>query len=281
VLLPRDDAPEDLWEEAETGLAALLRERPDVERVLLAPDPSGLGPADLFFRALAMEERGDFAAARVAAERADAGLYPAETRACRDRVLDALVETVAVDGGLVVDLATGRGTLLERLAVRLDRPLVATDASPRVLVRTGRALDDLGLGANVSLLACDARRLPFRAGAVDIVTSHLGLANVLDPGPLLQGLRRAVSGRLLALTFFFPPADDANRGAIERLGLERMVYRDELLAELSSAGWEPRLAIACSTPAEPTPVGLVVEGATIDALPVADTTVEWALVEAR
>jgi uncharacterized protein YbaR (Trm112 family) len=192
VLLPRDDAPEDLWEEAETGLAALLRERPDVERALLAPDPSELGPADLFFRALALEERCDFAAAREAAALADLGLYSVETRACRDRLLEALVDSAARESGLLVDLATGRGTLLERLAARLDGPLVATDVSPRVLARTARALDELGLGANVSLLACDARRLPFRAGAVDIVTSHLGLANVLDPGPLLQGLRRAV-----------------------------------------------------------------------------------------
>ncbi len=59
------------------------------------------------------------------------------------------------------------------------------------------------------------------------------------------------------------------------------MYRDALLAELRDAGWEASLADACSTSAQPTPVGRVVEGATIDALPVAATTLEWALVEAR
>jgi uncharacterized protein YbaR (Trm112 family) len=280
LLLPPGSPELDGWQEAQNWLDALLDERPEVGRALLDPDPSELAPADLLFRAFLLEERGDFGAAREAAVLADAGLYTEETRACRDRRLDALVAAIGGDGGPVVDLASGRGALVERLAARLDRTIVATDISPRVLLRTGRALEEVGLGGRVSLLACDARRTPFRDGGVATLTTNVGLGNVRDPGPLLAELRRIVSGRFLGVTTFYPPDDGENAAAIRDLGLERLLYRDALLAELAAAGWTVEVVSSCRAPAEPTPMGVVVEGAGIDALPVAATELEWALLVA-
>ena len=279
ILLPPEHAQVDLWQDTEDWLAAHLRERPEVARALLEPDPSELAPADLFYRALALERRGDFAAARRVAELADERLYTEDTRACRDRQLDALVAATAEDDP-VVDLASGRGALVERLAARDDRRVLATDVSPQVLLRTGAALDALGLAGRVSLLACDARRTPFRDRAVATLTTHLGLANVADPGQLLAELRRVVSGRMLALTPFYTRDDEANGAAIATLGLERLLYRDALLSELAAAGWSARVASSCRALALPTPVGVVLEGAAIDGLPVVETELEWALVEA-
>src|SRR5215469_172674 len=55
--LPRDD----LWEQAESGLSRLVRERPEIERRLLDVPLEALGPADLLFRAMVLEERDQFA----------------------------------------------------------------------------------------------------------------------------------------------------------------------------------------------------------------------------
>jgi ubiquinone/menaquinone biosynthesis C-methylase UbiE len=170
---------------------------------------------------------------------------------------------------------------VERLAVGLDRTIVATDISPRVLLRTGRALEEVGLGGRVSLVACDARRTPFRDGAVPTLTTYVGLGNVAEPRALLAELRRIVSGCFLAVTTFYPPDDGENAAAIRDLGLERLLYRDALLSELEAAGWVPDVVSACRAPAKPTPAGVVVEGVGVDALPVADAELEWALVEAR
>jgi len=38
---------------------------------------------------------------------------------------------------------------------------------------------------------------------------------------------------------------------------------------------------ACQASARPTPTGTIIEGAVVDALPVVETELEWALVEAR
>ncbi|MGC8837120.1 MAG: Trm112 family protein, partial [Anaerolineae bacterium] len=110
--LPRHD----LWEESESRLAAYLREHPEVERQLLGTPPEALAPADLFYRALALEERGDFAQARDLERKAQERLYTPEYLACHERQLAYVVGQLADAQGLVVDLASGRGGLVERLA---------------------------------------------------------------------------------------------------------------------------------------------------------------------
>jgi ubiquinone/menaquinone biosynthesis C-methylase UbiE len=180
--------------------------------------------------------------------------------------------------GLVVDIATGRGTLLERLACELERPLAATDVSPTVLARTRTRLAGLGLGHRIAYVACDARRLPFRAASTAALTSFLGLANIQEPGRLLSELRRVAGGPLLAVTHFYPREDGENASAIRALGLERLLYRDALLAELAAAGWRADIRDARPADARPTPTGVLLEGAAIDGLPVAPTVLEWCVV---
>lgn len=182
--------------------------------------------------------------------------------------------------GPVVDIATGRGALLERLAREVERPLVATDVSPTVLSRTRARLAALGLNGRITFIACDARRTPFRDGAAAALTSFLGLANIQEPGPLLSELRRIATGPLLAITTFYPAEDDANAEAIRSLRLDRLLYRDALLEELASTRWRAEIRHAVAADARPTPAGVVLEGARIDGLPTAPTVVEWCLVAA-
>lgn len=270
----------DPWAAAETGLARALAADPPLERELLDTPLEELSPADRFFRAQILEERGDFAAAGEAAAAAEPGLYTAATLAARDRLLDVVATSLEGTDGPIVDVATGRGTLLERLARSVDRPLVATDVSPNVLTRTRARLRAPELGDRISYVACDARRTPFRDGAAAALTSFLGLANIREPGPLLSELRRIAGGPLLAVTQLYPEDDEANAGAIRSLGLERLLYRDGLLAELADAGWLAEIRGAELADAVPTPAGVLLAGARIDGLPVAPTVLEWCLVEA-
>ena len=62
------------------------------------------------------EERGDFAAAARAEALATDGLYTVEYRTCSDAQRAYVVEKVSAYEGPVVDLASGRGYLVERLA---------------------------------------------------------------------------------------------------------------------------------------------------------------------
>jgi len=256
----------DLWEQAESGLSRVLRENPELERALLDPPPAELAPADAFLRALVLEERGDGSEVDAAFVR----LYAPEALRCMTSQIDALCERLVEEPGLVVDLASGRGMLLKRLQRAVAGDLVATDISPRVL----RRANDRGIGA----VACDVRRLPFADGSVDVVTTFAGLNNVRQPGDLLSELRR-VARRLVAVHLVYEPGT-ANDQALEDLGLAELAHRDALVEALEDAGWDPAIVSLCTANVQPTPRGVLLEGAVIDALPVEPVEGTWLTVDA-
>ena len=274
--LPRDD----LWEEGSQQLSELLRDRPDLEPRLMDVSLSDLGPADLFFRGLLHEERKEFDEAHEAFERARVGLYTNEYRACSEAQFAFVIDELRAGEGPLVDLASGRGYLVLELARAMTRPIVATDFSPRVLRRDRERLIHHNLYEAVSLLAFDARRTPFRDGAVETMTTNLGLPNIREPGKLLEELRRTVSGRLLAISHFFPEEDEANRAALREHALIESMLRKPLITAFADAGWQASTRNEIRGRARPTPVGEVIEGAGIDALPVAETLLEWCVIDA-
>lgn len=170
---------------------------------------------------------------------------------------------------------------MEILAQRLKCPIVASDVSPRVLRLDRRRLEWRGLYDRVSLLAFDARSAPFKADTIETLTTNLGFANIREPGGLLRELRRIVSGRLLAVSHFYPENGDANARKIGELGLAAMLFHRSALACFAEVGWEVEVANSCLGAAHPTPAGVALEGAVIDTLPVAQTTLEWCTVAAK
>ena len=281
VFLTPDLPRRDLWDEVESGLARYLRTHPEIERRLMGMPLGTLAPADQFFRAMVLEERGRYAEAKIAAERARSGLYTSEYLACYRSQIEYLIGHLVQMEGPIVDLASGRGGLVEEMAQRLPHLLIATDFSPRVLRRDRRWLEFFGLYDRVSLLAFDARRMPFKDGAVGTMTTNLGLVNIERPGDLVQELRRVISGTLLAICHFFPEEDEANAAAIRELGLVPFSYRRSTLEHFAAAGFEVELENVQVGKARPTPLSELIEGAEIDALPVAETELEWCVLVAR
>jgi SAM-dependent methyltransferase len=94
-------------------------------------------------------------------------------------------------GERLVDLATGSGLVLRRLADRPDRPreAVGVDRSPRMLAGVGE------LPTGWSTLTADARAVPLADGWADIVTCAYML-QLLDPAARIDVLAEA--RRLLA-----------------------------------------------------------------------------------
>ena len=272
--LPRND----LWEQVDSELFQYLREHPDIERQLMESPMDTLAPADQFFRALVLEERGNYAEAKTVEDLANASLYTPEYLACWDNQLNYVIERLSASDDPIVDLASGRCHLVEKLIRKLKQPIVATDFSLRVLRRDRQWLECFGLYDRVSFLAFDARRTPFKDGAVETLTTNLGLPNIEKPGSLLKELRRIVAGTLLAISHFFPEGDQANAEVIRKSGLETLLYRRTALQCFTEAGWQVEMANRCVGRAHPTPTGVVLEGARIDGLPVVDTRLEWCVL---
>ena len=274
--LPRND----LWEQADSHLMAYLRENPEVERQLMEASPEKQAPADRFFRATILDERGQFDEARSLRDSAMTELYTKEHLACWESQVRYVMDALADTSSPIIDLASGQGYLVEEMAAKFEVPIVATDFSPHVLRRNRRYFEHRDLSEKISLLAMDARRTPFRDGAVRTVTTNIGLPNIEHPGDLLKELRRIVVGRFLAISHFYPPDDEVNFDVIRQFGLETMLDRDLMLQAFADAGWEVRIENICAGLSQPTPVGVTIEGAAIDGLPVAAATQTWCVIDA-
>jgi Methyltransferase domain len=134
------------------------------------------------------------------------------------------------------------------------------------------------LRAGIAAVACDVRRLPFADGSIDCLTTFLGLNNVERPGELLAELRRAAR-RLLAVHLVYEPGTSNDR-ELETLGLADLAYREPFEQALAAAGWKAEIVSARTTTLRPTPVGVLLEGAVVDALPVEPVEAVWLVVDA-
>jgi uncharacterized protein YbaR (Trm112 family) len=275
--LPRND----LWEQVDSQLIQYMHEHPESERQLLDLSLEELSPADQHIRGQILEAAGDFAQAKIAIDTANQGLYTAEYLACLHDQLNYVVEQLTSSEGPVVDLASGQGGLVEPMARRLDRPIVATDFSPNVLRRDRRWLKSLNLYDTVSLLAFDARRTPFKDGTIGTMTTLLGLPNIEQPGALLKELRRVVCGKLIAICFFAPEDDAANIAPLREMGVDTMLVRSSTVESFRQAGWQVELSNLCRSRALPTPPSAVIEGFVIDGFPMSETTLEWCVLVAQ
>ena len=280
VFLSPDFPRNDLWEKVDSQLMMFLNEHPDQKRMLMDVPVETLEPADQFYRALMLEEMGKYQEARKLEKLSEVGIYSAEYLKCWKSQMEYVIEMVAEMEGPIVDLASGRAYLVEKMAQRLDRYLVATDFSPQVLRRNQKWFREFDFYDKISLLAFDARQTPFKNGSVGILTTNIGLPNINEPGELLKELRRIVSGRFLAITHFYPETDAVNAGALREKGLNAL-FRSEALADFISTGWEIDLVNECHGIANPTPMSKVIEGAGIDRFPLSKTILDWCVIDAQ
>lgn len=278
LFLTSDLQRNDLWEQVDSALIQYLREHPELEHQLMELPLATLAPTDQLFRASVLAERGNFSEAQMVADLADKGLYTSEYLSCRNSELDYVVEWLSKTEGPIVDLASGLGYLVEKIVRELKRPIVATDFSPNVLRKDRKRLENFGLYNHVSLLAFDARRTPFKDGAITTLTTNVGLPNIEEPANLLVELRRIVSGVFLAISQFYPEEDEANARVIHEFKLDRLLYQRTALQHFAEAGWNVEVKNTCIGEAQPTPPSILFDGARADGLPVANTNLEWCVL---
>lgn len=278
VFLTSDLTRNDLWEQSESGLVKFLREHPEIERQLMEAPLETLNSTDQFFRMFVLEERGNFEEAKRVEKSTGMRLYTPEVLNCLNSQTDYVINWLSSSSGPIVDLASGRGYLVEKIVQKLKRPVAATDFSISVLRKNLTRLKGSELYDNISFLAFDARRTPFRDRAISIMTTNLGLANIEEPGSLLKELRRVVNGTLVSISHFYPEEDEENAKVICDAKLDKLLFKHSALEYFQKSGWEVEIKNSCACKASPTPPSNVLEGAKIDEIPVADTFLEWCVL---
>jgi uncharacterized protein YbaR (Trm112 family)/protein-L-isoaspartate O-methyltransferase len=273
---------DDLWEDAASGLIGYFRAHPEAEHAMFDQPLESLTPADQFLRAMLLEDRGDFQAAKRAQETAWVGLYTTEYLNCHRSQSDYVCAQVASHAphAPILDIASGRGYLVERLLSLPDRLVIATDVSPRILRRNRNYLTAMGLYDRVTLLAFDARQTPFKPTSIQTMTTNLGLPNIDQPALLLSELRRICAGTMFAISHFLPANDTPNINAISKALSPDMLLKTTTFTQFGEANWHVEMANLCSGLARPTPPSAIIEGLTIDTLPATETVFDWCVLVA-
>lgn len=280
VFLTPDLLRNDLWEESEQYVSQMLSEHPEIETQLMEVPLSELGPADRFIRCMVHEERKQWDQAKRAFDSARPGLYTNEYQACEESQISYVLDCLKNGSEPIIDLASGRCHLVERLIRNTTRNIVATDFSLRVMRRNREWLMYHNLHDRVSLLAFDARQTPFRDDCIDTMTTFVGLPNIENPGGLLKELRRVLSGRLRAISQFYPETDTVNVAALRDHGLANSMLLKPVLENFREAGWHGEIRNLCSGRALPTPRSAILADQGIDGFPISETMLDWCVIEA-
>lgn len=135
------------------------------------------------------------------------GMKSRQERQNQQRILDTLAAELSGETGYIVDIASGRGMLLSRLAAGLKDSvhLIATDLSFEVLMYDRIKLKKINPRLRVSFIACDAANMPLREGSADAAVSFYGIMNMV--GLTEKGIEEASrivkdGGRFLNSTIF-------------------------------------------------------------------------------
>jgi len=281
IFLTPDLPRKDLWGEVDSQLSLYLESHPEHEKKLMEGSAEDLSPTDQQFRALVLDERGNYEEGKKVEKLAHKNMYTSEYKDCWDSQIDYITNNLGKFNGPIVDLASGRCYLVEKIASQLHRPVVATDFSLSVLRRDRQYFQYLELDHLVSLLAFDARKTPFKDGAIEIMTTNVGLPNIECPGELMNEIKRIVNGTLLAISHFFPVEDNENYKFIKQAGIEAFVYKESAMNHLSEVGWKTKIENSCIAKALPTPESQIFEGARADGLPVVPTKLEWCTIRSE
>ncbi len=277
LFLTPDLPREDLWQQVDNRLLQYLNDHPEIEHALMHTPLNELNPADQFFRASVLEQRGDYTAAKAIEEQATQGLYTPEYRQCWQEQVDFVLAQAAASSEPIVDLASGRGYLVEQMIHATTVPIIVTDFSPIILRRNKASWQTTNLYHRISLLAFDARRTPFKDGMVKTMTTNVGLPNIENPGNLFRELRRILTGKFWAISHFYPE-NDGNVDIIQAFKLGEHLYREQAIAKIVEADFQVTIAANCHCQAQPTPQGKILAGMAIDGLPQVATNLEWCVL---
>lgn len=146
----------------------------------------------------------------------------------REKVLDAIVSEMADRNcKVILDLASGRGLLLTKLATNLedDVHIISIDLSAFVLKYDYQKFKKIAPGKKISYLACDATNLPLKDCVVDMATTYGGFSNMLGcAGEALQEAHRVLkSGGVLLDSFVVIGKDSKGYATLQQVCAEQRI----------------------------------------------------------
>lgn len=140
--------------------------------------------------------------------------------------------------GIVVDLATGLGNMLEQILTRTDARAYATDIDPNVLLSTKNDFDSR-LENKARYIATDLKHIAIRDNSADSVTSFGGINNITDTPVVISEFRRIMkSGGHALLMSTFVDRDTPTADLAEDYGFLEAYIHDDFFSLAEDSGLE-------------------------------------------
>ncbi len=262
----------DQWEMVGKGF---MNGQEEIEKRFFETPEEQLSPADQLIKAVALWYRGKFDEFKRLMKRSREAIYTEEYNSAMVQSVYHTVELIKKENGVVLDLATGMGGLLEELLAYTEREYISVDISPSSSFGLLQYLRYRGWGDRVYQIIADGKKLPFRNDSLDLIVSAAGFQNMENSREVFTETRR-VSRKLITLCIFFEE-DDPNLSYVK----DRNLHVSRLFIEgLEEAGWNVTVENVIKARAEPTPQSMIL-GIRPDQLPVTPTTRNFEIIVAE
>lgn len=281
VFLTPDLPRNDLWEQGESALEKYFKENPHIFQRLMSTPEEELSGADYWAKGTYFESKGQYEVSSKMFEKAFEKIYTADYINGWDSQKNYIVKSITDSSKPVVDIASGKGYLVEKLLKETDNYVVATDFSPTILMRNKEYYIFKGLYDRLSLIAFDARRTPFKNSSIELMTSNLGLPNIEKPGSVVSELLRIAKDTFMSVMYFIDNSDTVHLDFFEKYSTTAYATRDNAIETFEKCGWDVEIVNSFIADVEPTPKGVILEGLQIDGAPLEDTKYEFCIVAAK
>lgn len=270
----------DLWDSGESSMEKFFKENPDTYQKLMNTPEEELNGADYWFKASYFEMKKDFLTSSRMFKQGFEKIYTKDYINGWDSQMDYIVNNIENDQP-IIDLATGKGYLVEKLLMKKENYVAATDFSPTILRRNKEYYKAKGLYDKLSLISFDARKTPFRDNSITTMTSNMGLQNIEQAGEVTKELNRITQSEFMPVMCFIDKDDKTHIELLNKFGINAYSTRENAVETFKKSGWDIEICNSFLADIKPTPKGEILEGGEIDGFPIEDTQVEFCVVKLR
>lgn len=280
VFLTSELSRNDLWNKGESALEKFFNENTEIYDKLMNTPEEELNGADYWYKATYFEIRRDFATSTKMFKNAFKKIYTEDYINGWESQMDFVIKDLQGDEP-IIDIATGKGYLVEKILTETRNYVVVTDFSPTILKRNKEYYKAKGLYQRLSLIAFDARKTPFRDNSIVNMTSNMGLQNIDQPGEVVKELNRITKDKFMSVMFFIDKEDKKHMDLFREWSNTAYVTKENAIKTFRNSGWYVEICNSFLANIKPTPESEIIKGAGIDVFPIEDTEVEFCVIKAR
>ncbi len=269
IFLNGKEKREDLWREQEDLATRFRREHPIQFFLLTKTFLGNIRPEHYFLKGLLLEDEKIL-------ERATKRIYTEDYLIGYEKTKRILWEVEKNNPHIILEIACGRGMFFKGFiqSRRGQGIYVATDFSPTVLRSDLKWLRTNGLAGKVTLMAFDAKAMPFRENSIPAIVSNVGLPNIRNDGKAVdEAFRVLVPHGFFITNLMFTTEQTKNYAKAKELGLDQFYARRSVEEIFRKAGFQFSLEEIHQGLVRPTPGG-------IDLFPVVQDTYSFCVVRA-